>query len=163
LAQALIGEPQILILDEPTSGMDPIAKARIKQLFVKLRGEGKTVFLSTHILSDVEDIADRVAIINQGELLAFDRVSTILAAHKSGFKIVFAGGDTDLRGALAGCTISNDSQGRTEVTCPDPKSRDFTLQTILQHGGDIVSLKALGGSLQSQFLRLLHQEELSDD
>jgi len=47
--------------------MDPIAKARIKQLFVKLRSQGKTVFLSTHILSDVEDIADRVAIINQGK------------------------------------------------------------------------------------------------
>ena len=163
LAQALIGDPQILILDEPTSGMDPIAKARIKQLFIKLRSEGKTVFLSTHILSDVEDIADRVAIINQGELLAYDRVSSLLAANERGFKIVFAGGGADLLGALVGCAISNDSQGRTEVTCPDGKSRDFTLQTILQHGGDIVSLKALGGSLQSQFLRLMHQEGLSDD
>jgi ABC-2 type transport system ATP-binding protein len=163
LAQALIGDPQILILDEPTSGMDPIAKARIKQLFVKLRAEGKTVFLSTHILSDVEDIADRVAIINQGELLAFDRVRNLLATDQRGFKIVFAGGDANLPDALTDYVISKDDQGRTEVTCPDRKSKDLALQAILKHGGDIVSLKVLGGSLQSQFLRLLHQEGLSDD
>jgi len=163
LAQALIGDPQILILDEPTSGMDPIAKARIKQLFTKLRTEGKTVFLSTHILSDVEDIADRVAIINQGELLAYDRVSSLLAADERGYKIVFTGGDAELWTALSGHTKNTDDRGRTEVTCPDRESKDFALQVILQHGGDIVSLKALGGSLQSQFLRLLHQEGLSDD
>jgi ABC-2 type transport system ATP-binding protein len=163
LAQALIGNPQILILDEPTSGMDPIAKARIKQLFVKLRSEGKTVFLSTHILSDVEDIADRVAIINQGELLAYDRVSSLLAANERGYKIVFTGGAAELWTALSGHTQSTDDRGRMEVTCPDRESKDLALQVILQHGGDIVSLKTLGGSLQSQFLRLLHQEGLSDD
>lgn len=163
LAQALIGNPRILILDEPTSGMDPIAKARIKQLFLRLRSEGKTVFLSTHILSDVEDIADRVAIINQGELLAYDRVSNLLAADTRGYKIVFSGGDAELWTALGNHTTGRDNHGRMEVTCPDRESKDFALQVILQHGGDIVSLKPLGGSLQSQFLRLLHQEELSDD
>jgi ABC-2 type transport system ATP-binding protein len=163
LAQALIGDPQILILDEPTSGMDPIAKARIKQLFVRLRSEGKTVFLSTHILSDVEDIADRVAIINQGELLAYDKVSSLLAADERGYKIVFTGGAAELWTALSGHTKHTDDRGRMEVTCPDRESKDLALQVILRHGGDIVSLKALGGSLQSQFLRLMHQEGLSDD
>jgi ABC-2 type transport system ATP-binding protein len=163
LAQALIGDPQVLILDEPTSGMDPIAKARIKQLFVRLRSEGKTVFLSTHILSDVEDIADHVAIINQGELLAYDRVSSLLAADERGYKIVFTGGAAELLNALSGQTKSTDEQGRTEVTCPTRQSKDLALQVILQHGGDIISLKTLGGSLQSQFLRLMHQEGLSDD
>jgi ABC-2 type transport system ATP-binding protein len=163
LAQALIGDPQILILDEPTSGMDPIAKARIKQLFVRLRSEGKTVFLSTHILSDVEDIADRVAIINQGELLAYDRVDSLLAANERGYKIVFTGGAAELWTALSSHTQNTDDRGRMEVTCPDRESKDLALQVILQHGGDIVSLKALGGSLQSQFLRLMHQEGLSDD
>lgn len=163
LAQALIGDPQVLILDEPTSGMDPIAKARIKQLFVKLRSEGKTVFLSTHILSDVEDIADRVAIINHGELLAYDRVSSLLAADERGYKIVFIGGNAELLTALRSYTKNTDDQGRTDVTCPDRQSKDSALQVILQHGGDIISLKTLGGSLQSQFLRLMHQEDLSDD
>ena len=163
LAQALIGDPQILILDEPTSGMDPIAKARIKQLFVRLRSEGKTVFLSTHILSDVEDIADRVAIINQGELLAYDRVGSLLAANERGYKIVFTGGAAELWTALGSHTQNIDDRGRMEVTCPDRESKDLALQVILQHGGDIVLLKALGGSLQSQFLRLMHQEGLSDD
>jgi ABC-2 type transport system ATP-binding protein len=163
LAQALIGDPQILILDEPTSGMDPIAKARIKQLFVRLRSEGKTVFLSTHILSDVEDIADRVAIINNGELLAYDSINSLLAANERGYKIVFTGGAVELWAALSGHAKNTDDRGRMEVTCPDRESKDLALQVILQHGGDIVSLKALGGSLQSQFLRLMHQEGLLDD
>jgi len=163
LAQALIGNPQILILDEPTSGMDPIAKARIKQLFVRLRSQGKMIFLSTHILSDVEDIADRVAIINEGALLACDKVSSLLAADERGYKIVFTGGDAELWTTLAGHTTSSDDHGRTEVTCPDRESKDLALQVILLHGGDIISLKPLGGSLQSQFLRLMHQEGLSDD
>jgi ABC-2 type transport system ATP-binding protein len=163
LAQALIGDPQLLILDEPTSGMDPIAKARIKQLFQKLRAEGKTIFLSTHILSDVEDIADRVAIINQGELLAYDKVSSLLSATERGFRITYSGGSPELGAALSGFASSKDNQGRTEITCPDRKAKDAALQMILQHRGDIVALKPLGGSLQSQFLRLMHQEGLSDD
>jgi ABC-2 type transport system ATP-binding protein len=163
LAQALIGDPQILILDEPTSGMDPIAKARIKQLFQKLRSEGKTVFLSTHILSDVEDIADRVAIINQGELLAYDRVSDLLAADQRGFRIVFTGGSPELATTLT-AQVKVDREGdRFEVTCRNREQKDFALKTIMQHGGDIMSLKPVGGSLQNQFLKLLQHEELSSD
>jgi ABC-2 type transport system ATP-binding protein len=163
LAQALIGNPQILILDEPTSGMDPIAKARIKQLFLKLRADGKTVFLSTHILSDVEDIADRVAIINNGELLAFDKVSSIMAADQRGYRIVYSGGTSELRSTLETRVRVTVVEERFEATCRDRETKDFALQTILQNSGDVISLKALGGSLQSQFLKLMHQEGLSDD
>ncbi len=163
LAQALIGDPQILILDEPTSGMDPIAKARIKQLFLKLRAEGKTVFLSTHILSDVEDVADRVAIINGGELLAFDSVRNLMTADQRGYKIVYAGGSADLQNLLSVRAKVTADENRFEVTCRDKESKDFVLQAILQNGGDIVSLKPLGGSLQSQFLKLMRHEDLSND
>ena len=69
LAQAMISDPDLLILDEPTSGMDPIAKSKIKHKFLELKKRGKTVFLSTHILSDVQQIADRVAIINKGKVI----------------------------------------------------------------------------------------------
>jgi ABC-2 type transport system ATP-binding protein len=78
LAQAMISDPDLLILDEPTSGMDPIAKSKIKNKFLELKQRGKTVFLSTHILSDVQQIADRVAIINKGKVIKIDTVENLL-------------------------------------------------------------------------------------
>jgi ABC-2 type transport system ATP-binding protein len=163
LAQALIDDPSILILDEPTSGMDPIAKAKIKQLFTKLRAQGKTVFLSSHILSDIEDIADRVAIINNGELLAVSRVSDLLAGDTQGTRVTYTGGGPELESAMRVRVELLHQEDRFETICRDRQTKDFVLQTIIQHGGDIVSVKPLGRSLQSRFLQLLHQEELSSD
>jgi ABC-2 type transport system ATP-binding protein len=68
LAQALMGEPELVMLDEPTSGMDPVGKRDVMNLFRELRAEGRTVFLSSHILADVEAVADSVAIIDHGQL-----------------------------------------------------------------------------------------------
>ena len=162
LAQALIGDPSILVLDEPTSGMDPIAKARIKQLFTKLRSEGKTVFLSTHILSDVEDIADRVAIINNGELLTVDRVSNLISGDEQQSRIVFEG-EAALLSAIGEKVEVMKHDDRHEVHCPDKITKAFVLETILRHSGEVISVKPVGSSLQSQFLKMLNKEELADD
>ena len=75
LAQALINNPDLLILDEPTSGLDPIGRMKVREIIQRLKNEGKTVFFSSHELGEVETVCDRVAIINQGELKAVDRVS----------------------------------------------------------------------------------------
>jgi ABC-2 type transport system ATP-binding protein len=69
LAQALINDPQLVILDEPTDGVDPMGRKEIRDLLVRLRDEGKTVFLNSHLLSEVEMICDRVAILNKGKLI----------------------------------------------------------------------------------------------
>lgn len=91
LAQCLINDPKLLFLDEPTSGLDPIAHIEIRNLILQLRNEGKTVFISSHALSDIERICDRVAIINHGkiqtegpldELLKGERVEIIATAVK---------------------------------------------------------------------------------
>jgi len=83
IAQALINDPDLLIFDEPTSGLDPIAHKDIQDLILSLRDQGKTVFLSSHQLSDVERVCDRVAIINRGELVKIGSMEELLHAGRT--------------------------------------------------------------------------------
>lgn len=78
LAQALINDPELIFLDEPTSGMDPIGCREIKDLVLDLKRRGKTIFLCSHLLADVEDICDRVAILHKGDLIKIGTVSDLL-------------------------------------------------------------------------------------
>lgn len=80
IAQTLLNDPKLLILDEPTSGLDPLAHSDIRDLILRLRDEGKTVFLSSHQLSDVEMVCDRVAILNRGKLLKIGHLTDMLSA-----------------------------------------------------------------------------------
>ncbi|MSR56573.1 MAG: ABC transporter ATP-binding protein [Planctomycetaceae bacterium] len=78
LAQALINEPDLILLDEPTSGLDPIGSRDMKDLIVKLKDEGKTVVMCSHLLADVQDVCDRIAILDGGELKVLGKVSELL-------------------------------------------------------------------------------------
>ncbi len=78
LAQALINEPEFLVLDEPTTGLDPIGSREMKDLILRLRDEGKTILMCSHQLADVQDVCDRVAILHQGELKELGRVDNLL-------------------------------------------------------------------------------------
>ena len=78
LAQALINDPELIVLDEPTTGLDPIGTREMKDLIIKLRDEGKTVLMCSHLLADVQDVCDRIAILYQGELKEMGRVDSLL-------------------------------------------------------------------------------------
>ena len=78
LAQALINDPDLVILDEPTSGLDPLGTRWMKNLILELREQGKTVIMCSHRLEDVQDVCDRIAILNEGELQAYGAVKTLL-------------------------------------------------------------------------------------
>ncbi len=78
LAQALINDPELILLDEPTSGLDPIGTREIKDLILRLKAQGKTVLMSSHLLADVEDVCDRIAILHEGELKELGRVDSLL-------------------------------------------------------------------------------------
>ncbi len=78
LAQALINDPDLILLDEPTSGLDPIGTREMKDMILRLKDEGKTVVMCSHLLADVQDVCDRIAILHQGELKELDRVDTLL-------------------------------------------------------------------------------------
>ncbi len=78
LAQALINNPELVLLDEPTSGLDPLGTRWMKDLILKLKSQGKTVLMSSHLLADVQDVCDRIAILHQGELKELGRVDSLL-------------------------------------------------------------------------------------
>ncbi|HEX4132113.1 MAG TPA: ABC transporter ATP-binding protein [Pirellulales bacterium] len=78
LAQALINDPELIVLDEPTSGLDPIGSRQMKDLIVHLRSQGKTVLMCSHLLADVQDVCDRIAILHQGQLRELGRVDALL-------------------------------------------------------------------------------------
>ncbi len=92
LAQAMMGNPDLLILDEPTDGVDPVGKAEIRQVLLKLRGEGKTILLNSHLLSEVESVADRVAILVRGRVVRVDTMEA-LTVRRSQYEIEAAIGD----------------------------------------------------------------------
>ncbi len=83
LACALLNDPKLLILDEPTTGLDPIGGRETRDLLLRLKKEGKTILLSSHFLSEVERICDRIGILNQGELLAVGRLKELLKERKT--------------------------------------------------------------------------------
>ena len=87
LAQALMNDPELVVLDEPMSGLDPIGRKEVRDLILELRDQGKTVFFSTHILSDVEAITDRVAIIARGQLQALGTPAELVSRSLRGFDI----------------------------------------------------------------------------
>jgi len=78
LAQAMINDPELILLDEPTSGLDPLGTRWMKDLILKLKARGKTVLMSSHLLADVQDVCDRIAILHQGELKELGRVDSLL-------------------------------------------------------------------------------------
>ena len=78
VAQALINDPELVVLDEPTSGLDPIGTREMKDLIIDLKNRGKTVIMCSHLLADVEDVCDRIAVLYQGELKELGRVEDLL-------------------------------------------------------------------------------------
>jgi ABC-2 type transport system ATP-binding protein len=93
LAQALIHDPHVYILDEPMSGLDPIGRALVKDIILDLKKRGKCVFFSTHITDDVEKICDRVGVINNGQLLVVDSVASILQRGVEGYTVLMSSPD----------------------------------------------------------------------
>ena len=105
IAQALINDPELIFLDEPTSGLDPIGRNEVKELIVRLKGLGKTVMLCTHLLPDVQDVCDRVAILNRGRLCEQGSLDDLLTLHHRTQITVDdlgPGEEEQLRGLLAG-------------------------------------------------------------
>jgi ABC-2 type transport system ATP-binding protein len=87
IAQALVHDPAILVLDEPMSGLDPLGRALVKEIILDLKSRGKTVFFSTHIIADVEEVCDRVGVILKGELKVVEEVREVVAAGVHGYRM----------------------------------------------------------------------------
>jgi ABC-2 type transport system ATP-binding protein len=100
LAAALVADPELLILDEPMSGLDPIGRKEVRDLIVEERRRGRTIFFSTHILNDVESLCDRVAILRKGEVVVSGRISDLLRRDARRTEITLSGEFASLQATL---------------------------------------------------------------
>ncbi|MCW3119139.1 MAG: gliding motility protein GldA [Chitinophagaceae bacterium] len=163
LAAALIHNPEVLILDEPTSGLDPNQIIEIREV-IKQQGQNKTVLFSSHILQEVEAICDRVIIINQGELVADDKLSKLQKGNKETqvvivqFKEVI---DKSLLDSLNGAEkVHQVSPCNFQITTIASESvRKQILELALQHNLNIVSLQSESQSLEDVFRTLTQKGE----
>ena len=155
LAQSLINDPEIVFLDEPMSGLDPMGRREIRELIADLRGRGMTVFMSTHILSDVEALCDEVAILRKGKLAATGRLDDLLAsqAEEQIFEVNLRGIDADALTAKLGESyeMGNTPSG-VSVRLYDEKNIDSVLGAARLAGGKLISVVPVKQSLEELFV-----------
>lgn len=153
LAQALIHDPTLVILDEPMSGLDPIGRKEVRDLIMHLRKQGKTVFFSTHIIPDVEMLCDRVGIIAGGRLLASGRVDELVEGRTKTVEVVCDGLQEGNLMPLNGLASSIVRQNRQHlITLSEPERLEELLAAIKIRGGKLVSVIPHKGSLEELFL-----------
>jgi ABC-2 type transport system ATP-binding protein len=133
LAQALINNPELILLDEPTSGLDPIGTAEIKELIRELRTQGKTIVLSGHLLADMQDICDRIAILHRGELKELGKVSDLL-------------------------TVQDVTQIKTRDL--SPAALQEVREVIARHGSELLAVDHPTTTLEELFLRIVRESDL---
>jgi len=132
LAQALINKPDLILLDEPTSGLDPIGTREMKDMILRLKDEGKTIVMCSHLLADVQDVCDRIAILHQGELKELGRVDTLL-------------------------TLADITQIRAKGL--NQACQDEIRQVIERHQGELLSVDHPTTTLEELFLSIVLDSE----
>lgn len=160
LAQALLNDPDLLILDEPTSGLDPLGRREVRELILDLKSRGKTVFLSSHLLSEIEMVSDRVAVVHQGLLKHLGRVcdlvntGSLVEAVISGLDPALASAG-DLRAWVVEEGGSLTLDGATVRVVIDSGKKRALLERAWACGADVVSLNPVRGSLEDLFVKLV--------
>jgi ABC-2 type transport system ATP-binding protein len=152
MAQALINDPEVVFFDEPMSGLDPMGRYQIREIILSLKAQGKTIFFNSHILSDVEKICDRIAILAQGELICIGALDELLGTANT-YHIKGKGGNLDiLKQWIQDLEIENDYwQGLLES---DPQ--EF-LKILRQMDAQLISLNLARPSLEEFFIQQLQQ------
>ncbi len=155
LAQALVGEPRLVVLDEPMSGLDPIGRRDIREIMLRLKQAGCTVFFSTHILPDVEALCDRVAILVGGRVRRVETLATVLSGTTAAVE-VHAEGVSPETGKKAGAlpTIAQRQQGEVCLFEAESQAAANELLDLLRQGGaTIVAVSTRRHSLEEVFVR----------
>ena len=156
LGVALIGSPELVLLDEPTSALDPVGRYDVRQIMAALRERGVTVFLNSHLLTEVERVCDRVAIVDQGVVVATGRVDDLVG--EATVRIRATGLDDAARTALAAfgrVNVSGDwlrVDGLRDGAVPD------VVAEIVRHGGRVYAVEPEHHTLEERFLELLGEQ-----
>lgn len=153
IAQAILHDPAVIFLDEPMSGLDPIGRKAVRDLIHSLKEEGKTIFFSTHILSDAEALCDRVAVMHQGELRGVGVVSELVSKSESHVEIVWQGAQAlrSIEALGAKCSEAGEII-RAEL---DEKSLQRALEIVRNSNARLISVNPVRASLEEYFVSRL--------
>ena len=148
LAQALVNDPELLILDEPASALDPLGRMRVREILLRAREAGKTIFLSSHLLSEVEQICDRLAIVIKGRVA---RVGTLAELLESQDRFVITA-----KGIDALMFEGSQQNGFIKITVPALTQRK-TIEQIWLAGGEVIAVNPIRRTLEDLFVELANQ------
>jgi len=163
LAQALLHDPELLVLDEPMSGLDPIGRKQVRDLILEQRGLGKTILFTSHILSDVEMLCDRVGIMRRGRMSHYGRLADLLGAETRRVEVELEGVDEALAEALAELAAEvRTVEGRTHVVSAG--GAQPVVERAVEAGAEVISVTPARETLEDLFVRdALSEEERGDD
>ena len=153
IAQAILHDPKVVFFDEPMSGLDPMGRREVRDLMEQLKVEGKTVFFSTHILSDAEALCDRVAIIHQGELRGVGAVADLTSSVHGKVEVVWQGTvvPASLRALGAECHVTRD----TVRAMLSEANQDAAIEALRRERLRLVSVTPVRTSLEDYYLQKL--------
>ena len=158
IAQALLNDPEVVFLDEPMTGLDPLGRRDVRHLILALRNEGRTVLVSSHVLSDAEAVCSHVAILNRGRLAVAGRIAD-LDLDVRGWELVVAGvGESHL--AVCGAAarrVTRVDDGRYVIELPVGPPPERVVADLAQGGARIVSLNPRHETLEDYFLRRVNE------
>ena len=163
LAQALLHSPELLFLDEPTDGLDPVGRSDVRQIIFELKEQGRTIFLNSHLLQEVEMVCDRVAILDQGELRSVGTLQEIMP-RGDGFELELElrGDGNQARAAIGQHPIIHpqahaENHFSVTVELQEQDQVDICIDNLRQHGISIERLARRRISLEDAFLKILSQ------
>jgi len=158
IAQAVLHEPEIVFLDEPMSGLDPVGRREIRDFIQSLNREGKTVFFSTHILSDAEALCHRVAVLNRGELRGVEVIEELVSRNRGRVEVVWEGPSAvpSAQGLGAECNVAAEM---VRATLDESRLQEL-LDILKARSLRLVSVNPVGASLEEYFLQKLEAAEV---
>ena len=165
LAQALLHDPQLLVLDEPTDGLDPVGRSQVRELLLELKSQGKTIFLNSHLLQEVERVCDQVAILHNGSLRFVGRIDEVTRRLETDeIELELAAPESEVRAALDSYPSRewdqwDDHQFRVVLQLQDQQQIDDCIDNLRQHGVSVVSLVRRRGTLEEAFMQIIDQKE----
>jgi ABC-2 type transport system ATP-binding protein len=154
IAQALVNRPRLVFLDEPMSGLDPLGRREMSHLIRELHDTGVTVFFCSHILPDVEQLCDRVAILNKGQLVEAGRLTEIVDVSLRAVEVVLEGLSPELEQRVSGSFRDLRRQGsRSHLSFSDIPSFERALPILIEGGAHLVSVNPVKETLEDHFFR----------
>ena len=157
IAQAILHDPKVVFLDEPMSGLDPMGRREVRDLMEQLKQEGKTVFFSTHILSDAEALCDRVAIIHLGELRGVGRVAELTSSVQEKIELVWQG--TTVPAAMKTLNAECHVVGDTVRAVLPEENQDLAIDALRRDKLRLISLTPVRATLEQYFVERLKGAE----